>query len=662
MTTSVNIFVFGDLVLDHFIPVTEKEVPYQSFLKERVVDGQPRKNSAGGAANCARVIAALGRGRACLWGLSGHSLWGSFVQIIDASAADSTENRVIFHGSHDEAHQMNTITRVVSTDENGIRHRELRIDDLHFVPVTDAQRRDAIDYLRAETEQHGVQAIIINDLDMKGLSKDLIGDIGEFAFKNDIPLFVDPKRDWRKYHAIKATCALPNLTEWCHIINETDNEPRWREDLANPASLMRMAVRCQRYMPNATFHIIKCDRDGAVVVGPADSGHHFAYHILAHPVHSPRLPGQLGAGDVLVAALALEYARLTNESNPRKRMLKALRAASGVVAHYLEMEWQKVPNEREMKAFRVRKLKISQKSKVADGLLLLPQADQGEIDLRQYSAQGSYLVSVDYVYQATARAIVEQLVNGWSSKDPKSVILTGEGGNGKSELVDILQTKLEKASISVWRDFGDSREEVPDIETAKALIGQRLAEIQSTKSGLLVIMEEAFAKTGHLLLGDNGKLLLQVAAESGPAVRYLFIDASYHQYLSEISRSQFISRCIEFTLPSLPSRHCDIPYIFAMACLKSIWEEHADVRAVRISEAVLLGIINWVLKTPEKSQNARSIGEEARVTVGRAISGLTKGADVVTISKRHLTNELKASLAQTDGPKTMFRFSWAPDT
>jgi bifunctional ADP-heptose synthase (sugar kinase/adenylyltransferase) len=658
MTTPHNIFVLGDLVLDHFIPVTEKLLPHQPVLRERVVDGHQRRTIAGGAANCARVIAALGRGRACLWGLSGYSPWGAFVQILDRSiAADGAETRVIFHGAHNEAHQMNTITRVVSIGDDGVRHRELRIDDLHFVPVTDSQRRDAVEYLRAETEEHGLSAIIINDLDMKALSEPLIKDIGDFAAANDIPLFVDPKRDWRKYLGIKVTCALPNLTEWCHIINDSDGDSKWREALASEQSLKRMAARCQRYMPNASFHIIKCDRDGAVVVGPANPGQHFVYHISAHPIPSPRLPGQLGAGDVLVAALALEFASLRNETNQTSRMLKSLSTAGGVVGCYLGMDWQKVPNQREMQAFEIRDMQIVKRSEVADGLLLLPPADQGDIDLQKYSVEGSALVSVDDTYHNTIRAMLHYLSTDWHGETPGSAILTGRGGNGKSELIGIIQRRLEKMAIPTWTDARTSLQACLDVLGAKACIIKKLAGAHDTKVGLLVVIDEAFTAVPHLLLADKGKMLLQLSVELGLPVRYLFIDADYSRHRAELSQSQFIDRCKEFESPTLASRHCDIPYIFAMACLRHSKKIHQEIRDVKISEAVLLSAINWVLNTPEELQSARRLYDKAKDPVTNALAGFSPGDDTLTITRRHLDRELNSALGGAKDPKTMFRFS-----
>ncbi len=103
---------------------------------------------------------------------------------------------------------MNTITRVVRIEPEGVRRRVLRFDDIQGLPVTENHRRDAIGYLRAEKEEHGIDTIILNDLDMKSLTEGLVCDVGDYANSNAIPLFVDPKYEWSKYRKLKRiTCA-----------------------------------------------------------------------------------------------------------------------------------------------------------------------------------------------------------------------------------------------------------------------------------------------------------------------------------------------------------------------------------------------------------------------------------------------------------------------
>lgn len=656
---SANVFTFGDLVLDHFIPVAEKEGPFQPVGHERGFNGRPRRTITGGAATCARLIAALSRGRACLWGLSGHSPWGSFVEILQRSQAQSGAGQgVIFYGAHNEAHQ-NTITRVVSTDAQGIRSREFRIDDVHFVPVTDSQARDALGYLQAERDEHGVDAIILNDLDMKSLNDKLIQDIGLFAKANEIPLFVDPKRNWHKYRSIHVTCALPNLAEWCHIVDEPGSEARWRADLLAGRSLERMAVRCLRHMPNAEWHVIKCDKDGAVLVSPAGAGRRRIHHILPHPTTKRRLPGQLGAGDVLVAALALDYSAADSGIDLTDRMLSSLGKANAVVACYLEMDWQQVPTERDLERFRFRETQIKRTTETTDGVLLLPPSEHEDVELQKYAVLGSDLVSLDSSYTATFQQLVEFLAGGWDGSSPRSAILTGRGGVGKSDLLEILLQILPASGIDVWSDFEPSRKKCPDVGAAMRSIQRRLAHEGRNVTGLLIVVDEAFSTAGHLLFGENGKILLQALSRCEPRTRFLFIDADYTHHRSDVSQSQFVNRCKVFEVPSLASRHCDIPYIFAAGCLKSLRKN--GIESARISEAVLLAVINWVLKTPDEEQSPRVLVDRAAEIASIAVRDHGDKSGPPEISKRHLPADLRTLIGEALGPKRFLRFSWVTD-
>jgi len=97
----VNLFVFGDLVLDHLIPVTDIPAPLHAGEREQFGSGLPRKNYAGGAALTARLIASLSDGRTFLWGLSGDSRWGSFSHLLELSQQfDTVVSPIQYRASH----------------------------------------------------------------------------------------------------------------------------------------------------------------------------------------------------------------------------------------------------------------------------------------------------------------------------------------------------------------------------------------------------------------------------------------------------------------------------------------------------------------------------------------------------------------------------------
>jgi hypothetical protein len=110
---------------------------------------------------------------------------------------------------------------------------------------------------------------------------------------------------------------------------------------------------------------------------------------------------------------------------------------------------------------------------------------------------------------------------------------------------------------------------------------------------------------------------------------------------------QFVSRCRVFELPGLASRKCDIPYIFAKGCLDA-----AKNAFVRISEAVLVGVINSMLETRQDDQSPRTIIDQARQIVAKAEQdhpgGLRSGR-TLKLSQKHLPTKLRASVGR---PKT----------
>lgn len=645
----VNIFVLGDLVLDHFIPVTNKERPFQRVGEEQVFQGHPRRTIPGGAANGARLIASLGRGRICLWGLSGYSPWGSFINLLERSHKTSRPDRgVIYYGSHNESHKMNTITRIVRIDSENIRHRELRIDDISYFPTTKSQEKDAMAYLKAERE-HGIHAILLNDLDMRALTPSLVSEIGRFAQANRIPLFVDPKREWQKYHRIPVTCVMPNLAEWCHIVDDPEHEKTWRHEIAQ-GQLKRLAVKSLRHMPNADFHLIKCEGLGVVLISRAGISIREVRHIGAHPSRLPRLPGQLGPGDMLAAALAMEFAALTHSSSPEQRMLTALEKALAVVACYLEMDWQEVPSEREVKGFDVQPLNILQSTTIHESVLLLPKQDV--IALRDFAVPDSHLVSTDKNYHSKIEEVVKFLSEEWDATDPRSAIVTGRGGVGKTQLIGIVSRRLAPMGILIWEKLNLStfQDSVALIKYAEA----KASENQGPINGVLVVIDEAFSKARHLLLGDQGKNLLQDCARCVPKVRFLLLDADLERYRSQLSVSQFLSRTKEFMVPELSTRHADIPYIFGSGCLRYL----KSSPAVRTSEAVLLGVINWVLKLSPGEQSARNIMSKASEIIDDFKKNPVSNGSIPEISKRHLPPDLRDGLEEAESPREFFQFSW----
>jgi hypothetical protein len=295
-----------------------------------------------------------------------------------------------------------------------------------------------------------------------------------------------------------------------------------------------MAARSVQYLPQASFHIIKCDKDGAIFIGPDGPGRRMVCHLKAAPGTLIEPSNQLGTGDVLAGALAVEIARMNFPDELRcDTMLAALLRSLAVVACYLQLDWQRVPNERELGAFKAPEARVSEKSTIADGLLLLPSASES-IDLGEMSVEDSKLVSVDKKYKNVIKRLIQHLRTEWDVGPThlKSAILTGRGGVGKSEIKNILTKKLDGIKVLEWTASECTLDLCPNVPAAIAKLqaARHTAEsdgIAIARNKLVIIIDEAFAKVGHLVFEQNGKMLLQLANEiTGPTRFYLLMRVS----------------------------------------------------------------------------------------------------------------------------------------
>lgn len=649
----LNIFVFGDLVLDHIIRIANKDQPFQAAGSEEVYDATSRATLAGGAANCARAIASINTGRTSLWGLTGHSPWGTFVEVLQESQSiDGAEQRIVFHGVHDESRQMNTVSRMVNVGSDKRPFRKLRFDDIPYVLATEHQIRHALDRLNSEHEKHKVDAIIINDLDMGAVTSSLVQGIAEFAKDNGVPLFVDPKRDWNKYRRVNVTCALPNLKEWCYLVDEAGHEREWGKDLTDLENLKRMAVRSLRYMPNAAIHIIKCEAEGAVLIAPHDIGNYKIYHFMPHSSQHPDQPYQLGSGDVMAAVLCLEYAARKDHAG-EDRLVQSFEIANAVVACYRESDWHRMPNLREVRRFQRSKLSQPETALLAAGLLYLPDKETRTNYLEDVSIEGSSLLSVDNDYRSEISKLVDFLCKHWDVESPKSAILTARGGSGKSKIIRVLRDRLAEIDVEV-RSFEEASRSARSVDDVPRQVREICSRLPENTKGLLLYIDEAFSAAKHLLVGDWGKLLLQTVSKEETSTRFLFIDASFDEVKPNLSNSQFLSRCIVFRLPSIEKRPWDIPYIFALACLKQL--KKFGHNRVRISEAVLLSVVNQLLSLSPDDRNSRRVVSAAEEMVSRLPLNVKQGERIVELSKRYLSDELRPHVGYTEASKILLEF------
>jgi bifunctional ADP-heptose synthase (sugar kinase/adenylyltransferase) len=650
---ATNIFVIGDLVIDHTVFVRDAATTHNNIEGEDVYEVVRRMDTAGGAANCARILAVLSSGRTFLWGLIGRSHWGNFRTILEkCHAVDEADSNVEFRGVQDETQaQMNTITRLVMIGDNYTTPAyKVRFDDYGHLHVADDKRQAVIHYLDRAHAKHTVDGIIINDLDMNGLTSDMIKKIADFADAQNppIPLFIDPKRERKKYIDIKGTAILPNLTEWCHLVelHDRDAEKHWRSRLNRPDGLAEMAQRSFRYLGNFRYHIITCDRDGSVLIAPHPKEDD-RYAVYRFPPHNSERQPQLGCGDVLTATFALEY---SSSDQTAKGALQAFQKANAAVGCYCDMSWHRMPkrDDVEEKCRRLSKPPTPMVSP-SKGILFLPKEESVELSSVETVVPG--LFSFDATFQTRVSELLEDINKDWGPK-LKSIILGAPAGCGKSTIMKVLKESLGNS-------FGLDVIDFAELDGSKAgpvrwdnLPGYFKAlpnEIGAKKGRLLVMMDEALKAPKGGKLKKYGVDMLNAAHANN--IRFLFIDAGFQPETKLPVTSEFTSRCIPHYLTGLAERPIDIPYIIASRVFE-FKSRRKNFNSLKTEGKFLLAITNATLSNP----NPRALCG----WVDKACSAADdewNGKEPFKLQAKHLSKSLRPVGKQpTDAAETDYKF------
>ena len=272
---TAQVLVLGDVMLDRFVyGAVERispEAPIPIIAVEKSID------MAGGAANVARNIAALGA-QSILIGVVGN----------DAGAKDlhnqlALSPTIRAHLVIDPSRPTSIKTRYVADGQQVMRaDRESR----HPLPP-DVARRLLEEFSAALGEAN---VVVLSDYAKGVLSDSVIRSVIDAARKSGKPVIIDPKaKDFAKYRG--ATILTPNRLELqraCGGDCDTD------EQVVDGARHILRQGACD-------VMVVTRGKDGISVIGPGD---------LA--VHLPTVARQVfdvsGAGDTVVAALSLGVA------------------------------------------------------------------------------------------------------------------------------------------------------------------------------------------------------------------------------------------------------------------------------------------------------------------------------------------------------------------
>lgn len=595
-----NIFVIGDLVIDHTIFVDDKaSSKHQHVENEPIYEVLYRQDTAGGAANTARILAAVNEGNTYLWGVLGKSCWGNFRSILEASRVlDGTHRVIILRGVQDETDApMHTINRIISSRDGLIKHHA-RFDDYGDIHIPEEKRLSTLSDLYNLHEKNKIDSIIINDLDIACLTKELVEKIAEFANSNKIPLIIDPKREYKKYEKIKAAAIMPNLYEWCHLINEPDRVTFWRGRLNIPKSLIEMAQRSLFFLRNFRYHIIKCDKDGVVIFAPHPKKEN-AYAIYRMPAYiDSSIPQshQLGCGDLMAGLLALY---LETPISTTAKVLEILDYISFIVAIYREQSWLRMPGEQEI---RVREKRYTKRSwlnesvcEQSKSVLFLPK--EKDIVLSNYETLVSGLYTLDSRFKVLIKKLLDDIHNNWKQEERlmRSIILGAPAGCGKSTIMELIQTKFAKEFEVCVRDISKQLHTYQNNDLQTYL--QKLkSSMCGTDDPLLLMADEALKPPDGKYLKKWGVSLLNAAHKL--KIRFLFIDAGFSQKTSTLGL-EIETRCQKYILPPLKERLSDIPYI-AAAHFLSLGKKN-NITQMYVETGVLLCLIDSTIASKDPS-------------------------------------------------------------
>jgi len=645
-----NSFVIGDLVIDHAISVAETTPNHQQIKNERIFKVLRRTDMAGGAANCARILASLSAGQTFLWGLVGSSHWGSFRKILEHSQdidGSSLHNKIEFRGASDDTNaQMNTVTRLIiekDKDGNAVIDFGHRFDESGHLHVP-ADKRSSLRYYldRCLGKKEHLDVIVINDLDMGCLTKELVGEIAKFASEHHIPLFVDPKYNVDKYRDIKGTAILPNLAEWCRLVGQ-DHE-RWANAINDSkADLSEMAYHSLKCFNGFDYCIIKCDRNGIIFIGPSVHVHHndccMIYKMPPWRVISRE---QLGCGDMMTAVFAMEFVKL---ADPRKVIapdqrslvaLKALIAADAAVSCYIDMPWHRLPTRESIakmqdevwRSGRFADLGTASDSRVVGtprkGIRFFPTQDA--IDLADYRTAVHDWFSCDATFREFLEKLAAELqtdIQDWSDGNPVHIFLTGPSGTGKTDVMKKLAEELDLDLTIIDKPTPDAKraqdETLRELEKALNFQGHRK----------IVMIDEALKRGfGNLSMTLN---CLQMASQKH--ARLVLADTGFLTtgfFESEVNR-EVVRRGTIHVVPGIIERPWDIPFVIAGLIFKNA----PQLESIDVSGEFLLAFINNFLKDPTIGSKQAEIKRVLELASKQKHSGRS-----LVLSGKHLSKSL----------------------
>ena len=265
-----RILVVGDLMLDRYlwgrVDRISPEAPVPIVRLERETE------SAGGAANVARNLAALGL-EVSLGGITGND--SARIRLLEDLATNGVDTEAVLADSH----RVTTVkTRVV-----GDHQQMMRIDDERPIPLSTPESEGLLNKVRPLLRS--ARALVLSDYAKGLLTEEICRELILAANDAGIPILVDPKGlDFKRY--ANATLITPNRAELSLVSGLPAHET---DALIAAAETLRDDLQLQ-------WVVLTLGDHGIVLIGPGK--------IHRIPAAARDVFDVSGAGDTVIATFA----------------------------------------------------------------------------------------------------------------------------------------------------------------------------------------------------------------------------------------------------------------------------------------------------------------------------------------------------------------------
>jgi hypothetical protein len=576
---NLRLLVVGDIITDHDIFVASHGRPHTNLEGEKAYEVEQRYTTAGGAAIGARFLAMVNEGNTYLAGFSAPTMWTQALkEIMDQSRIyDNCRRDVKLLCVWTAEGRSPVVSRLVEVDQKGVPHsRPSRWDDSGEVTLPPYKRNALPDLIERVHNESPFDGIIINDLDRGAFDQGTVERIVTLARSSRTPVVVDPKWSAKRYQGVKALALMPNLREWCYLVSETLREDYYRSNLNRPNCLKEIADKSVRAFRDFRYHIITCDADGVILIGPVGEGPDLPiFRVLPVDVGKPL---KQGPGDVFAAQFLAAYVHLTRilKEPDSQAVHEACRWGMAAAAAHLTVDWQRMPNAQEVKEYVGRVVPAREVARAKWPTAIIWDTLGDTIFLEQMTTPLPAIFTFYEDYRKDITDIVAHLDSQLRAPSPQALLIGASAGSGKSTILDGLMKRHDgiryNALPTRWN------------------LNRLRKDLQDHRDSFVVIDE---ADKAQKRITRNISVVDQ-ARKSGVAL--VFAGAGYKPELEKDERyAELYTRCTPKFLSPLTARPCDIPVIIAAHISSALSTSRTTIPSFEIEGATIDHAVSQVM-------------------------------------------------------------------